>query len=458
MRKKNAWALMPILIFITLYLGLGIIFECGLNIEMGFYQIPVVPIFLIAVFCAFLLNKNYTFDEKMEFFGTGVGNKNISIMILIFLVSGLFVGIVGRGSAESVAYFMLDIIPAKYTILVLFIISAFVSTAMGTSVGTITLVAPIAIAYAQGSGFNPALCLGTVVGGAMFGDNLSFISDTTIAACNGQGCRMKDKFLENLNIAVPASLITLLLLALLFTKPSATAIQGEYDLMLIIPYVLVLIGGIAGLNVFTTLLIGIVTGIGIVLGTGACTFTDLVGNIGSGVSGMFETAMVAILVSGMCELIREDGGFAWLLDLTKKIFKGKKAGQIGMGLLVCAIDASTANNTVAIVIANPIVEEMRKEYGITGKRAASILDTFSCVMQGIIPYGAQILVACSAAATLGCELSTISVIPYLIYPFVLLVCSVLYIIFFTGKEPKEKNKDKTTKTKSKVKKNKKVEA
>lgn len=249
---------------------------------------------------------------------------------------------------------------------------------------------------------------------------------------------MRDKFLENLNIAIPASILTIIVLAFCFTNPDAAPVVGEYSLILIIPYILVLIGGIAGLNVFVTLLIGIVSGIIIVLSTGTSTFVELIGNAGSGVTGMYDTAMVAILVSGMCELIREDGGFAALLAWIKKLFKGKRAGQIGMGLLVALIDIATANNTVAIVIANPIAEEMRKEYNISSKRAASILDTFSCVMQGIIPYGAQILVGVSAAATLGIQVSTIAVIPYLIYPFMLFICSFIYIIFFSKKRD-EKN-------------------
>lgn len=205
-KKANPAALLPILVFLVLYLGLGLIFEYVLKIPMGFYSIPIVVIFLIALLVACCQNRALSFDEKLTLMGHGVGDKNIITMLLIFLAAGMFVGVVGRSSAESVAYFMLSIIPSKFAVAVLFVVSCFVSTAMGTSVGTITLIVPIAIPIAAASGYSLPLCIASVMGGAMFGDNLSFISDTTIAACNGQGCAMKDKFRENFHIAFPAAL------------------------------------------------------------------------------------------------------------------------------------------------------------------------------------------------------------------------------------------------------------
>lgn len=355
-------------------------------------------------------------------------------MILIFMAAGIFVGVVGRSSAESVAYFMLSIIPAKFSVLVLFIVSAFVSVAMGTSVGTITLITPIAVALANSTGFSMPLCIGAVVGGSMFGDNLSFISDTTIAACNGQGCAMKDKFRENFWIALPAALATLVILLIKSMGSNVgEAIVGDYNLIQIIPYVLVLVGGIIGINVFVVLLIGIATGSIIMLVTGATAATDLLANMGSGAAGMFETTMVAILVSAICALIAEFGGFDALLDLIKRVFKGKKGGELGMGLLVGAMDIATANNTVAIVMANPIAKEMSDNYGISPKRAASILDTFSCIFQGVIPYGAQMLVAVSAAVELGYEVSAFQILPNLTYPYMLLLSSLLFIFVIPAK-------------------------
>ncbi len=428
MKKNNPKALLPIGVFLILYLGLGILFEYVMKIPMGFYNIPIVTAFLAAILTACLQNQELEFDDKLAVMAQGMADKNIITMLLIFLVAGTFVGVVGRSSAESVAYFMLSLIPARFAVAVLFVVACFVSTAMGTSVGTITLITPIAAAVSATSGFSLPLCVGSVMGGAMFGDNLSFISDTTIAACNGQGCAMKDKFRENFGIALPAALVTLaLILAFSMSTELNGSVSQEYNLVQIIPYVLVLTGGVIGINVFVVLLVGIVSGSAIMLAAGQITPVELIGNMGSGASGMFETCMVAILVSAMCALIREYGGFEALLSAIRKVFKGKKGGQLGMGLLVCAMDIATANNTVAIVMANPIASEMSEEYGITPRKAASILDTFSCISQGAIPYGAQMLVALSAANELGYELSAFDVIPKLFYPGLLLLSSLIFI-------------------------------
>jgi len=436
MKKGNPKALLPILVFLVLYLGLGLIFEYGMGISMGFYNIPIVVAFLVAILVGCLQNPSLKLDEKMALMGRGIGDPNIVTMIFIFMAAGIFVGVVGRSSAESVAYFMLSIIPARFAVAVLFVVACFVSTAMGTSVGTITLITPIAVAVAAASGFSLPLCVGAVMGGAMFGDNLSFISDTTIAACNGQGCAMRDKFRENFWIALPAALVTLVLTLVVSLRNYSGAYEpGSYNLVQIIPYVLVLIGGIVGINVFVVLLIGIVSGSVIMLATGAVeSFFALLGNMGGGAAGMFETTMVAVLVAAMGALIREYGGFDALLNGIQRIFKGKKNGQLGMGLLVGVMDIATANNTVAIVMANPIAKEMSENYGVSNKKTASLLDTFSCVFQGIIPYGAQMLVAISTCATLGYEVSAFQVIPNLFYPFLLLVSSLVFIYLVPEKK------------------------
>lgn len=381
-KKANPAALLPILVFLVLYLGLGLIFEYVLKIPMGFYSIPIVVIFLIALLVACCQNRALSFDEKLTLMGYGVGDKNI-----------------------------------------------------------ITLITPIAIPIAAASGYSLPLCVASVMGGAMFGDNLSFISDTTIAACNGQGCAMKDKFRENFHIAFPAALASLaLILVLTLNADVHPAPIPAYNLIQIIPYVLVLIGGIIGINVFVVLLIGIVSGAVIALATGATGQTGILAvkalleNMGSGAAGMFETSMVAILVSAICALIREYGGFEALLGWIKKAFRGKRGGQIGMGLLVGAMDIVTANNTVAIVMANPIAKEMSEEYGITPRKAASLLDTFSCIFQGIIPYGAQMLVAISAAHELGYAISAFDIIPNLFYPYLLAVSSFFFIAIDSKKK------------------------
>ena len=434
-KKSNPAALLPIGVFLVLYLGLGLIFEYALKIEMGFYNIPIVVVFLIALLVAFLQNRSLKFDDKLVIVSRSVGDKDIMTMVLIFLTAGIFVGVTGRDSAEAVAYFLLSVTPAWTAVAVLFIAACFVSVAMGTSVGTITLITPIAVAVADVSGFSLALCIGSVMGGAMFGDNLSFISDTTIAACNSQGCEMRDKFRANFKIALPAALVTLVLILVQSFGSGVQQIEiPEYNLLLLIPYVLVLVGGICGINVFVVLLIGIFSGALITLLTGTMNPLALLGSMGSGASGMFETIMVTVLVSAMCGLIREFGGFEALLGLIRKVFKGRIGGRLGVGLLVGAMDIATANNTVAIVMAGPIAREISQEYGITPKESASLLDTFSCIFQGVIPYGAQMLVAVSTAVSLGNTISAFEIIPSLFYPFMLLISSMVYIIFSAGKK------------------------
>ena len=268
-KTPRAAALLPIAVFLVLYLGLGIVLEYVLKVKMGFYQIPIVVAFLVAILVACLQNRSISFDEKLALMGQGIGDKNIVTMILIFLAAGIFVGVTGRSSAEAVAYFLLSIAPAKLAVAVLFVVACFVSMAMGTSVGTITLLTPIAAAVAKDSGFSLPLCVASVMGGSMFGDNLSFISDTTIAACSTQGCQMKDKFRANFRIALPAALATLAVIVVISLRVNvAQTPSGDHNLLLLIPYVLVLIGGIAGLNVFVVLLVGIVAGAAITLAIG----------------------------------------------------------------------------------------------------------------------------------------------------------------------------------------------
>ena len=431
---SNPAALLPIGIFLVLYLGMGLVFEYGLHIDQGFYKIPIVVVFMVALLVACVQNRGLKFNDKLTVMARGVGDPNIMTMILIFLVAGVFVGVTGRNSAEAVAYFLLSMAPAWASVAVLFVAACFVSTAMGTSVGTITLITPIAVAVSGVSGFSLPLCIGSVMGGAMFGDNLSFISDTTIAACSTQGCDMRDKFRANFKIALPAAVVTLAVILLVSTNAGVGHIAiPEYNLLLLIPYVLVLAGGLAGMNVFLVLLVGIFSGIAITLGTATVDFMSLLVNMKEGAEGMFETIMVTILVSAMCALIRQHGGFEALLAFIRRVFRGSVGGRLGVGLLVGAMDISTANNTVAIVMAGPIAKEISEEYGITPKESASLLDTFSCIFQGIIPYGAQMLIAVSTALDLGGTVTAFQVIPYLFYPYLLAVSSLVYILLGAGK-------------------------
>ena len=435
MKKGNAFALLPIGVFLVLYLGLGLVFEYGLKLYQGFYKMSVVAAFMAAILVACLQDRSRSFDEKLAVMGRGVGDKDVVTMLLIFLTAGAFVGVVGRESAQSVAWFLLDLIPARFAVAVLFVVACFVSTAMGTSVGTILLLTPIAMEVSKAAGFVDELCVASVIGGAMFGDNLSFISDTTIAACNGQGCKMSDKFKGNFLIALPAAIGTLALILLCTTmKDESVVLAGQWSLLQILPYVLVLCLGILGINVFLVLMIGILSGSVIMLSTGTVSFPDLLGNMTDGINNMFETSMVAVMVAAMCALVRVNGGFDALLHLIHRTFRGRRGGQLGMGLLVGAMDIATANNTVAIVMANPIAKEMAKDYGISPKRTACLLDTFSCIFQGVIPYGAQMLVAITAAAEADVTVSAFGVMSYLFYPMLLLVSSLIAILLVKEKK------------------------
>lgn len=435
MHKENAAALLPIGVFLLLYLGLGILLEYVLKIPMGFYNIPIVVCFLVAIMVAFMQNRSLNIDKKLAVMAQGVGDKNIITMVLIFMTAGIFVGVVGRSGAESVAYCMLSLIPPQFSVMVLFIVSCFVSLSMGTSCGTITLITPIAAAVASTSGFSLPLCVGSVIGGAMFGDNLSFISDTTIAVCNGQGCKLKDKFIANFKLAITAAIITLVIIGAQSLNDINGAIEiPDYSFIQIIPYILVLAGGLIGMNVFIVLLVGIISGALITLGTGAIDPIALLGNMGKGVSGMFETSMVAVLVAALCSLINVYGGFDAILNGIRNTFNSKKGGCLGVAMLVGLMDIATANNTVAIVMANPIAKRISEEYNISSKETASLLDTWSCIFQGIIPYGAQMLIALAAVHTLGYTITAFDILPAMYYPYILGLVCLAYIFFFMNKE------------------------
>lgn len=444
--KGNPKALLPIAIFLVLYLGLGITFEYILKVPMGFYNIPIVAAFLVAIFAACIQNRKLNFDKKMNVMAGALGDRNIFLMILVFLCAGIFAGILGRSSASAAAYLLLDFIPAQFAVVVLFVVAAFVSTAMGTSVGTIAVVTPIAIEVAGAAGFGIPFCVASVIGGAMFGDNLSFISDTTIAATSTQGCKMKDKFKVNFWIALPAAIAAIVIIAAIsFATEAKDVVTADYNLIQLIPYVLVLALALTGINVFMVLLVGIVAAAVIMVGSGTLDFVGLLGHIGNGISGMYETIMVAVLVSALCGLIRIHGGFAALLDFIHKVFKGHRSGQLGVGLLVSAMDIATANNTVAIVMAAPIAKQMGDEYRISPQKTASLLDIFGCIVQGLLPYGAQMLVALSAiaaavssqaanASATAINVSAFDIIPYMFYPFLLLIS----VLIFIAVSPKRK--------------------
>ena len=425
-KAPNAKALLPVAVFLILYLGTGVWFEYIRPVEgqMGFYIMSVVVAFSIALAVAFAQNRALSFDRKIHLCAQGVGDDNIIIMLFIFLMAGAFGGIAKEaGGAVSTANLLLDILPGTFALPGLFLIACLISMAMGTSVGTITVLVPIAAEVALNGGFSTPLCVAAVVGGAMFGDNLSFISDTTIAATKTQGVEMRDKFRVNFRIALPAALVTLaILIAVALTGGAVSVGEYEYNLIQALPYFVVLALALAGINVFFVLGVGI--GLFLLAGalTGSLDYISAFTAMGNGTSGMFETMIVTILVASISALIRENGGFAAILRFIETHFSGKRGGMLGIGLLTAFMDVATANNTVAIVVAAPIAKEISTEFGIEAEKTASLLDTCSCVMQGIIPYGAQLLIAASLSG-----ISSMAIIPFLFYPFLLAVCVLVSI-------------------------------
>lgn len=387
----RAVALLPIAVFLVIFLGAGIV-------TRDFYAMPAIVGFLIALFVAFMQNKTVTFGEKIKIIASGAGDENIITMSLIFLCAGGFSGAVtAAGGVESTVNFGLSILPARFAVVGLFVIGCFISISMGTSMGTIAALAPIAIGISEKTGFSLAICIGAVVCGAMFGDNLSMISDTTIAAVKTQGCEMKDKFKANFLLVLPAAVITIIIFLIITrdVRLSSTTIM-EYNLWKVLPYILVLVGALIGINVFLVLIGGTVISLIVGVATGSIAVADLFNVVGDGVTSMYDITVISIIVACIVALVKEYGGIHFILRLIKSRIRGKRGAELGIALLALFVDLCTANNTVAIVMAGPIAKEISDEYEIAPKRSASLLDMFTSVGQGMIPYGAQML----SAATL----------------------------------------------------------
>lgn len=442
MKKPNGAALLPIVIFLIVYLGSGIYYEYINPPEggMGFYVMSVVVAFMIALTVAFLQNRELSFNEKISVCAKGIGDDNITLMLFIFLMAGAFSGIAGgAGCAESTANMLLNVIPSGFAIPGLFIIACLISMAMGTSCGTISVLVPIAVNVAASAGLSLPFCVATVVGGAMFGDNLSFISDTTIAATKTQGVEMKDKFRANFLIALPAAIATLVLIVIICLRGGAGPLgHFDYSVLQAVPYFAVLVAALCGINVFIVLGGGTILCFFVGIITGSLNVSDAFSAMGSGTSGMFETMIVTVLVASMGALMREFGGFEFILQTIRNMFNSRRGGELGIGILTSVMDIATANNTVAIVMAGPIAKEVSEEYNISPARAASLLDIFSCVWQGIIPYGAQLLIAAGLAG-----IGSTAIIPFLFYPGFLLLSVLISILFSRGKHKKTQNHEET---------------
>ena len=415
--EGKASALVPIGVFLVIFLGGGIVFQ-------DFYAIPAIVAFLIALAAAFLQNRKVSFDEKIRIIAKGAGEENIITMCLIFLCAGGFSGAVtAAGGVDSTVNLGLSLIPAHFIVSGLFVISCFISVSMGTSMGTIAALAPIAVGISDTAGFPMAVCIAAVVCGAMFGDNLSMISDTTIAAVKTQGCEMKDKFRANFLIVLPAAVITVIFFWFITRNMSYSISSEGYHLLQVLPYLVVLIGALIGINVFLVLIAGTVLSLVVGVGTGMIALSDIFTVVGDGVVSMYDITVISIIVACIVSLVRANGGIHFILNLIKSKIRGKKGAQAGIAALALLVDLCTANNTVAIVMAGPIAKEISDEYGVDPKRSASLLDMFTSVGQGLIPYGAQLL----SAATLS-GLTPFDMLPYLIYPVLMAVCGIVAIM------------------------------
>ena len=431
MEKGRARALLPIGVFLVSFLGMGIV-------SGNFNAMPAVVGFLIALTVAFLQNPSLKFDEKVKVIAKGVGDENIITMCLIFLAAGGFSGAVrAAGGVDSTVNFRLSILPSSVAVMGLMLIGCFISLSMGTSMGTIAALAPVAAGISDKTGFSPALCIGAVVCGAMFGDNLSMISDTTIAAVKTQGCNMKDKFKANFLIVFPAA-VAALLIFFLITRRAEYVIEGdlEYSLLKIVPYMAVLAGALVGINVFAVLIGGTVLSLVIGTVTGEIGVFEIFTSVGDGVTGMYDITVISLLVACVVALMREYGGIDYILFVIRKRIRGQKGAQIGIAVLTLLVDMATANNTVAIVIAGPIAKEVAREYEIDPKRTASLLDIFASVGQGLLPYGAQLLLAAQAVSAAPFE-----IMPYLYYPWMMGISALLFILF--GKDRKQRRRSRS---------------
>lgn len=421
--QGRAIALLPIGVFLLIFIGSGIL-------TGDFYSMPAIVGFLIALIVAFMQNKKLSFVQKLHMASKGAGDENILTMCLIFLAAGAFSGAVrASGGVESTVNLGLSILPSGMAVAGLFVIGCFISISMGTSVGTITALAPIAAGISEKTGFPMAICAAAVVCGAMFGDNLSIISDTTIAAVKTQGCDMRDKFRENFKIILPAAIITLGLF-LFLGQTDEFHIEGslDYNLLKVVPYLVVLFGAVSGVNVFVILIIGTALSMLVGLATGTFTAAKMFTHVGTGIYSMYDITVISIVVACIITLVKEYGGIEFVLNFIKSRISDAKGGELGIASLALLVDLCTANNTVAIVMAGPIAKDISEEFGVTPRRSASLLDMFSSMGQGLIPYGAQLLAAASLTG-----LTPFDIIPYCFYPLLMGISGLVFI--FIKKRP-----------------------
>ncbi len=426
-KKGSWWAFLPILVFLGIYIGAGLYYQSK-GVEFAFYQFPPFGAVLVATIVAFLIGGG-KFADKFQVFASGIGNNGVATMLMVYILAGAFSGVAAAmGGRDATVNLGLSIVPAQFLAAGVFLIAAFMGTAIGTSIGTISAIAPIAVGVASKGGLNVGIVIGACVGGAMFGDNLSMISDTTIAATNTQGVQLKDKFRVNLFIALPAAITTLILL-LIFGRPE-TVVPIEdlsFDIVKVIPYLLVFVLAIIGVNVFTVLVIGIFTASIIGVATSSFTVSEAASSMYAGVTGMDEVFYLTMIMAGVAALVQYYGGVTWLLSKLDRSVKNAKSAQLIIGAMSALLDLATATNTVAIILSGDLAKNISKKYKIDPRRTASLLDIFSCVFQGLLPYSGQLLLSTGFALAAGYNVSAVSFIPYIWYSFLLALFGILSI-------------------------------
>ena len=416
-KQPSLWALSPLLVFLCLYLVVSILVN-------DFYKVPITVAFLVSSVYAVFITKGLSLSDRIMQYSKGAADKNIMLMIWIFVLAGAFAqSAKDIGAIDATVNMALELLPGNLLLAGFFLAACFISLSIGTSVGTIVALVPVIAGIAEKTDMNMAFMTAVVVGGAFFGDNLSFISDTTIAATRTQGCAMKDKFKVNFRIVLPAALCVLGYYIYRGFGMDVSHESYTIEWVKVLPYLVVLLTAFMGLNVMAVLILGIMaTGL-VGLFTGSISFFDWFGSLGSGISGMGELIIISLMAGGMLELIRFNGGVDYIIEVLTRRISGKKGAEICIAALVSIANVCTANNTIAIITVGPLANDIATKYGVDKRKSASILDTFSCVIQGIIPYGAQMLMAAKLAS-----ISPISIIEYLYYPLGILVMA-LFSIF-----------------------------
>lgn len=424
--QSNPFALLPFIIFIAIYLGAGLYFQAA-GVSMAFYQFPSVTAMFIAVLSAFCLSRDPVMF-KFGIFSKGAGNDNIMTMLMIYILAGAFSAVAAAmGGRDATVNLGMSLIPPQFLTVGIFLISAFMGTATGTSMGTVAAIIPIAAGMAEKSGIPAPLILGACVSGAMFGDNLSMISDTTIAATRTQGCELKDKFKMNFLIALPAAILTIAVFLMAGTPSAVLSGNTDYTLLKVLPYMAVLLLALLGVNVFLVLVSGIFLSGFIGLMDGTLSVISFAQQIWTGFTGMSEAFFLALFCGGISEMISYYGGIAWLIEKLQGNIHSSRTAQLGIAVLVSLVDSATANNTVAIIVSGGVAKKIAARFHVDPRKSASLLDIFSCVFQGIIPYGAQLLTAAALASQSGLAITALDIVPHMWYCFFLAAFGLLSI-------------------------------